>query len=334
MKNLSLWFAAILLLGLATQALAADYYVESRADTVIVHLKSGLTGITIDPDQVRLSDGFRKWIDLANKGDAYINVVVSNDSTKWAVLQIMERDPKFKPVDFDELNLNFDTLSKGGRETAADQILSYAGLKPEALINWRFRRDDTCYFKIYGVSIKKAKESAPGVDVAALLGEVNKRMDELSVAATKVWTLGLHGGLASTRHTVAPTGATTLYYQQKIMLQGSGVHSLFLRQDRDYFGSDEPTFERAWNVAVGYKCLDPFWLSLGWYGEENILDTGQEAGKNLTWLDAGELGLSYRQKELVLHVGLTYGHEKDYDKELTTSFGVRFAVMVGNTWGW
>jgi len=334
LKNLSFWFVVVLLLGLGTQTLAADYYVESRADTVTVHLKSGLTGITIEPDKVRLSDEFRRWITLANKGEAYINVVVSNDSTKWAVLQILEQDSKFGPVDFDELNLNFDTLSKGGRETAADQILSYAGLKPEAIINWRFQRDDTCYFKMYGVSIKKAKESAPSVDMTALLGEVNKRMDELSAAASRVWTLGLYGGLASARHTVAPIGAATLYYQQKIMLQGSGVHSLFLRQDRDYFGSDEPTFERGWGVAAGYKVVDPLWLSLGWYSEENILDDGQEAGKNLSWLDAGELGLSYRQKEIVLHVGLTYGHEKDYDKELTTNFGVRFAVMVGNTWGW
>jgi len=336
LKKLSLCLVVALLLGLATQSLAADYYVESRGDTVIVHVKSGMTGITVVED-IELNADFLKWIALANAGEAYFNVIVSNDDTKWAELQILERDPKFKPVDFDELNLNYDTLAKGGRETAADIILTKAGLSPEAQINWRFTRDKTCYFKIYGVmkpKVKSAVQPAPTIDTGALLGEVNRRMDELSAAAAKTWSLGLYGGLGSTRHTIAPIAAAAIYYHQKIMLGGHGVHSLFLRQDRDYFGSDEPTFERGWGVAAGYKVADPFWLSLGWTSEENILDAGEEAGDNLSWYDAGELGLSYRQKNLALQLGLTYGHEKDYADELTTNFGVRFAVMVGNTWGW
>ena len=323
-----------LLLGLSlvtmSQAQAEDYCFEAREDTLIIHVQPGQTGINISRQNIVFSQSFLKWVDLANAGKAYFTVIVSNDDTKWAMLQLMKRDPNFKGLDFDELNLNFDTLAKGGRQTAADQILTLAGLDSEAQINWRFTRDKTCYFKIYAVAIKQDYSMAPMIDTQALLKDV----EGMVKAATKIWSMGLYAGLSTTRHSVAPSGTAVIYYGQKLMLRGQGVHSLFLRQDRDYFGSNEPTFERAWSVATGYKCLDPFWISLGWYSEENILDAGQEAGKNLTWLDAGEIGVSYISQKLALQLGLTYGHEKDYDKELTTTFGVRFAVMVGNTWGW
>jgi hypothetical protein len=393
-------FLVITLLLFISGQVLADHTVEAVDDTLIVHLQPGYTGISTNLEDIEFNDNFLNWINLANDGQAYFTVFVSNDDTKWAMLQIMERDSNFVAVDFDEMQLNFDSMAKGGRQTAADQILTQAGLQPHAIINWRFGREETCYFKIYGV----CQGYQPLVDYGQLTKSLSVdllitplslpvpfdtnvkgtidggqkpyqtwlRYDDQLISTTSIdtiytvdlvgghkfeltvvdavgdtviveqrfsglkgnWALGLYGGLSSTRYAVVPMGSAAIYYREQVMFRGHGVHSLFLRQDRDYFGQDEPTFERGWGVTVGYKWPNPFWLTLGWHSEENILDAGEEAGNNLSWLDAGEIGVSYITKNLSLNLAGTYGHEKDYDKNLTTTFGIRFAVMVGNTWGW
>jgi len=184
LKNFIFALFVCLSLTAVVQAEAADYYVEAKGDTMIVHLKPGKTGITIDPEDVQFNDGFKHWVDLANKAQAYFNVVVSNDDSKWALLQILEQDPKFGPVDFDEMQLNYDSLSQGGRHTAADQILTLAGLKLEAQINLRFVRDKTCYFKIYGVKYGEnptAVIGAPGYGTSAKVLSVDNDVSPLAL---------------------------------------------------------------------------------------------------------------------------------------------------------
>ncbi len=400
MKNFIYILFVCLSLTVSVQAQAADYYVESLGDTVVVHLKPGNTGITINPKDIDFNDDFLEWIQLANDGQAYMTVFVSNDKTKWAMLQIMEQDERFKDLNYDELNLNFDTMSKGGRQTAADEILTYAGLELQARINWRFGREKTCYFKIFGVkdnnkgddpddqlqvlsidndvsplvlpvpfaprikftvsggtppyqtklSFDQRPISTTSTDTTYTVESVGDHEIELMVvdAANDTlvvkqkirglksnWALGLHGGVSTTRESVAPTATASLYWHEQVMLRGHFVHGLFLRQDRDYFGSDEPSFDRAWGLVAGYKLSDtPIWLSLGWHHEETILDATDEAGNNLSYLDVGEFGVNYIDKNIQLILVANYGHEKPYTENLNTTFGVRFAVVVGNTWGW
>lgn len=400
LKYFTLMLFVCLSLGL-TQAQAADYYVETVDDAVVVHVKPGDTGLDVDPEKVEFTDRFMELIDLANAGQAYFTVVVSNDSTVWKELEVMRDDPRFKHLDFDEMNRNYNSLSQGGRQTAADMILSHAGLKLHAKVNWRFLEDKTCYFKIFGVedgdqdekpelialSIdddisplampvpyapqikftisggtppyqaqvsfdqeKIFEDSTDTIDITHMVEKVGDHEIELmvvdAVQDTLVftkgirglksnWALGLHGGVSSTRKTVAPSATASLYWREQVMVRGHFVHGLFLRQDRDYFGSDEPSFDRAWGLVAGYKLSDvPIWLTLGWHHEESILDATDEAGGNLSWYDLGEFGINYIHKNIVLILAGTYGHEKPYNENLNTTFGVRFAVVVGNTWGW
>ena len=397
MRSTISFLVATLLLLMSGQAWS-ECTVEAVDDTLLVRTTSCETGLTIDFDSIEFNDRFLRWVDLANDGRAYFTVYVSNNDMKTKMLQIMEQDSTFASVNFDEMNLSFDTLYKGGRQTAADIILTKAGLKQHVIINWRFGREKTCYFKIYGVrqtDLPNYSDLAMGLSVDLLItplslpvpfdtnikgriegghepyqtqlfyddelvsktnidttytvesiGEHNFQLMVVDALGDTVivdqkikglksnWALGTYAGLSSTRYTVASMASAAIYYREQVMLRGHGVHSLFLRKDRDYFGKYEPTFERAWGVTVGYKCLRPFWLTLGWHSEENILDANEEAGDNLSWLDAGELGISYIAKNWSFNLAGTYGHEKDYDNELTTTLGVRFAVMVGNTWGW
>lgn len=146
------------------------------------------------------------------------------------------------------------------------------------------------------------------------------------------WSWGLHLGAASTRKTVAPAGMASAYYREQVMLRFAGCHSFFSRHDRDYFGSQQPTFDWSWQATAGFKLVDRFWLVGGFHGEETVLDGDVESGTNIRWYDSAQLGLDWIHKNMIIHVAGTYGNEWIIDQGMTTDWGFRFGVVIGHTW--
>ncbi|MFA6391850.1 MAG: hypothetical protein WCW66_03830, partial [Patescibacteria group bacterium] len=114
---------------------------------------------------------------------------------------------------------------------------------------------------------------------------------------------------------------------------GWGMHSVFLRNERDTFEPDTETLDWGAVIREGTKAYKSLWVLGGAFIEENKLTKAPYAGKRPWWYTGADLSIELRRPHYACVLSGTYGHEWNFSNDrLDTQTGIRFAIIAGGTW--
>ncbi|MFA6572584.1 MAG: hypothetical protein WCT13_00245 [Patescibacteria group bacterium] len=132
-KN-TLFLVVLLALTLGSSVVWAkpDHTVIPRDRGIFIELGKGKPGHLVTKEEVLplVTEEFRAELDSVRAGNKRIVVVCCTDPTKYGILEIFKDDPRFKDIDFDAQNLDWDGGTNGAREASANQVLVYVGVDP------------------------------------------------------------------------------------------------------------------------------------------------------------------------------------------------------------
>lgn len=333
------------MLVLGSQAAWAEYQVECQADTLVIRLQPGDPGKAFRSEDFRqlITPEFQAQLDSVNIFQKRLVVEVSNDPTLWKFWQFVQNDPSYAGLDFESLNLMFDAATNyARRQSTVNQILAWIGVGQDVIIADRPIRRGQCFIKIYTAKLLPYQQSNLVTPELARANTdttvVNNYQYNYYVGPG--WGLGLHAGMSyairpQAKYSLPFTLDISLYYQQKLMLQAYGLHSLFLQRERDTALSHEEltTFDQGGGLLLGAKLQGPVWLVVGYFNQETVLAEGEQAGDNTDYFRGAEFGVQVARKNLILSATGLYGHRQILGSELTTDFGARLALSFGHTWG-
>jgi hypothetical protein len=339
-RKTTLFLVVLLTLALGSSVV---WGMEPSMDGIFIQLGKGKPGHTVTREEVlsQATPTFLAELDSVRAHKLRIVVICCTDPTKYEVLQIFENDPRFKNqgIDWEAQNLDWDGGTNGAREATANMLLEeYLGIDPSKVdiqyIHQRSKKFGDRYINIY------CDERLPGNEPTERVIErvVTERVIEKPTETILVdceshdLTLSLMGGLRTTDFTVAPTAEVTLSLNNQWLMQGWGMHSLFLRNERDTFAPDTETLDQGAGIRVGTRAYKSLWVLGGTFIEENVLTDTSYAGKRPWWRTGADLSIALRRDHFALTASGIYGHEWDYMNGLETNTAIRLAAVFGNTW--
>lgn len=315
----------------------ASHTVTSVNDTLVVHFGKGKPGSSVTKEDVlpQVTPTFRAQLDSVLAGQLRIVVESSTDPTEYKLLQILERDPRYKDVDFRSLNINWDGATNVAREGTANRILQYLG------VNYTLVQVDYHHVRsnVYGDRFIKIHCAEFLPHQQRVIEKHTERIIErpTSPAATDhactphLLDLSYLAGLRTTEFAVSPTAEITLTLNNQWLLQFWGIHSSLLRTERDTFLPNTETLDQGGGIRLGTRAYKSLWILGGAFIEENILTETTEAGKRPWWYSGADLSIALRRDHYAIIVSGMYGHEWNFEAGLDTSTGIRFAVVAGDT---
>jgi hypothetical protein len=339
-KYSTIYLAILMLIIGSTIAMANNHSVSASDNGVEVRFGKGKPGYDVIEEDILplVTPTLRAQLDNVCADSLRIVVESCTDPTEYTILQILEKDPRFKNVDFHAMNLNWDGATRNAREACANRILGYLGIDVTTVIVDYYHFESGIvgdrYIKIYCAELlqhqkQKIIERTP---VPVTNNNYEFKFNFGTTDTTRHYlSLSYMGGLRTTEFAVAPTAEITLNLNNEWALQLWGFHSTFLRTERDTFEPDTETFDQGWGIRLGARAYKSLWILGGFVHEENVLSDTELAGKRSWWNSAADLTISLRQDHYAIVVSGTYGHEWDFLNGLETTSNVRIAVVGGNT---
>ncbi|MFA6524948.1 MAG: hypothetical protein WCT33_01605 [Patescibacteria group bacterium] len=134
-RKITVFLIAVLMLvaeSSIAQADQPDHTVIPRDRGIFIQLGKGKPGHLVTKEEVLplVTPEFRTELDSVRAGNKRLVVVCCTDPTKYGILEIFKDDPRFKDIDFDAQNLDWDGGTNGAREASANQVLEYVGVDP------------------------------------------------------------------------------------------------------------------------------------------------------------------------------------------------------------
>ncbi len=322
-----------LLLLLAGQVLAKP--VECDNNSLRVNLMPGDVGQTLTRDDFRgLSVDFVAMIDSVNANKSRLVVEVSNDPTKWKLLRLMAQDPRYKGVNFETMNLVFDGALNVARRQVADQFLSWIGVSPDAIIDYRPMRDGKqSFIEIYSAPLLPYQQPRIVERIVEKPAPSSSSSSGFQMPKLPKFGLAVHLGATSTiEGNVAPMATLSLRIDGSVV-QAYGFHSLLFPREEDFLSKGSDVYDQGVGLLVGKQLSQKIWLIAGYQRQEIVLDDqSDQSGKNISWFQGGEGGLMLRGDDYFVTLTGLYGHKKvwsqTWDQTLETDAGVRLAVAV------
>lgn len=310
----------VLVLILAGQVVAGP--VTCVGDTLVVRLEPGDPGMELkSSDFGGLSPAFQAAVDSANAYRCRLLVEVSNDSTKWRLLRILRQDPNFSSLNYPRLNLVLDAALNYARRQKVIQILSWVGVSSDALVDDRPMRDKTCFLRIYPAPLLPYQQQPVRV-----LEKIVPEVKTTTIVERGVPSLAMraHFGLTTTGEHFSPLAAVSLNWREA-SLCAYGLHSLWLRYDREVYGIDQSSYDQGAGLLMGLRIGRQLLLSGGYHHEESVLATN---GCNSRWYRGGQLGLTYEIGGVPISASVfcLYGQVKDAG-EFQDEFSARAALV-------
>ncbi|MFA6391527.1 MAG: hypothetical protein WCW66_02060, partial [Patescibacteria group bacterium] len=227
MRKTTVFLVALLMLTLGSSVVWAepDHTVIPRDRGIFIELDKGKPGHLVTKEEVLplVTPAFRAELDSVRAGNKRIVVVCCTDPTKYGVLEIFKDDPRFKDIDFDAQNLDWDGGTNGAREASANQVLGYVDVDPLKVpidyFHIRSQRIGDRYIHIYvDKLVTKPQERV----VEHTTERVVEKTIETIVFECEEHDLALSimGGLRTTEFAVAPTGEVTLALNNRWLVQG------------------------------------------------------------------------------------------------------------------
>lgn len=321
----------LLCLLLAGQAMAKP--VECDSQSLRISLMPGEVGNLTADDFHGLPASFTAMIDSVNANKSRLVVEVSNDPTKWRLLRLMERDPRYRGVNFEVMNLVFDGALNLARRQVVEQFLVWLGVSSDAIVEYRPLRDyEQCFVKIYSAPLLSYQQ--PRVVERVIVEKPVPFVPQFEMPQLPKLGLALHLGATSTwtRKSAAPMAALSLRYRDS-MVQAYGLHSLFFPRQEKFLGQDREVYDQGVGLLLGQQIGRQLWLLAGCQRQEVVLDdNSDQSGRNILWFQGGELGLMWLGDNHFVSLTGLYGHRKewnsDWKQELETNTAVRLAVGV------